>query len=100
LVAESPEQRADRLRGEGMNRLSRLGVFSNDNVASRSPEQRAERLRSEGLNKMYGLGDFASTSTGNDIEWQQIGIGLGIGIALMLGLLVAFRSTRQRPLAH
>jgi hypothetical protein len=87
---------------------------------------KALRIRGEGLDKMYGLGDFASTSTvagyldaneraeppvqstpisvttsgGGEIEWPQVGIGLGIGIVLMLGLFVALRATRIRPLAH
>jgi hypothetical protein len=40
------------------------------------------------------------TSSGSEIEWPQLGIGLLIGIALALGLMLAFRTTRQRPLAH
>jgi hypothetical protein len=35
-----------------------------------------------------------------DIEWPQVGIGLGIGLLLMIGLYVALKATRQRPLAH
>jgi len=42
----------------------------------------------------------ASSNSGNDIDWSQLGIGLGIGIALALGLMLVFRATRQRPLAH
>jgi hypothetical protein len=40
------------------------------------------------------------TSSGREIEWPQVGIGLGVGIALILGLLLALRATRHRPLAH
>ena len=35
-----------------------------------------------------------------DIEWPQVGIGLGIGLVLMIGLYLALKATRQRPLAH
>ena len=45
----------------------------------------------------------ASTPTvtsGRDLEWPQIGIGFGLGIVLVLGLLLAARATRVRPLAH
>lgn len=38
--------------------------------------------------------------SGTEIEWPQVGIGLGLGIALMLGLWLAMRITRIRPLAH
>jgi hypothetical protein len=40
------------------------------------------------------------SSSGDEIEWPQIGIGLGIGMLLMLGLLLALRATRHPPLAH
>lgn len=39
-------------------------------------------------------------SSGHELEWPQIGIGLGIGMVLMLGLWLAVRMTRIRPLAH
>ena len=40
------------------------------------------------------------TGSGDEVAWPQVGIGFGIGIALILGLLLAVRATRQRPLAH
>src|SRR5262245_53053095 len=43
----------------------------------------------------------SASSSGNDVEWPQLGIGLGIGIALAFGLMLMFRATRHnRPLAH
>lgn len=42
----------------------------------------------------------ATVSSGRDLEWPQIGIGFGLGIVLVLGLLLAARATRVRPLAH
>jgi hypothetical protein len=41
-----------------------------------------------------------TTSSGNDVEWPQIGIGLGIGVLLMLGVGLVLRFTRTRQLAH
>jgi hypothetical protein len=42
----------------------------------------------------------ASSGSGRDIAWSQLGIGLGVGIVLAFGLMLALRVTRQRPLAH
>jgi hypothetical protein len=42
----------------------------------------------------------SATSSGNEIVLTRIGLGSAVGIALMLGLALALRSTRQRPLAH
>ncbi len=42
----------------------------------------------------------ASSGSGRDIAWSQLGIGLGLGIVLALGLMLALKATRQRPLAH
>jgi hypothetical protein len=44
-------------------------------------------------------GPVQTTNT-RDIEWPQVGIGLGIGVLLMIGLYMALKATRQRPLAH
>jgi hypothetical protein len=33
-------------------------------------------------------------------EWPQIGLGVGVGLLLALGLYIAMRHTRIRPLAH
>ena len=40
------------------------------------------------------------TGSGHEIEWPQVGMGFGVGVALILGLVLALRATRQRPLAH
>ena len=42
----------------------------------------------------------ASSGSGRDIAWSQLGIGLGIGVVLAFGLMLALKATRQRPLAH
>jgi hypothetical protein len=114
---ESPSARADRLRGEALNKKYGLGEF-----AVEPQSVRAERLRSEGLNKMYRLGEFAPTvnskdanervdlpttpesapvaTSGRDVEWPQVGIGFGIGIALAIVLGLSLKATRPRTLAH
>jgi hypothetical protein len=43
---------------------------------------------------------ISATSSGREHEWPQIGIGFGMGVILMLGLYLAVRYTRIRPLPH
>jgi hypothetical protein len=43
---------------------------------------------------------ISSTDSGRELEWPQIGVGFGIGILLAIGLMLALRMTRIRPLAH
>lgn len=42
----------------------------------------------------------ATTSTGREIDFPQVGMGLGIGLLLALGLYLAMRFTHSRPVAH
>jgi hypothetical protein len=42
----------------------------------------------------------ATTSSGREIDFPQVGVGLGIGVLLALGLYLAIRFTRVRPVAH
>lgn len=39
-------------------------------------------------------------ASGRTIEWPQVGIGFSVGLLLALGLGMALRLTRIRPLAH
>jgi hypothetical protein len=55
------------------------------------------RFRSTPVNEPITV---ATTGSGDELEWPQIGIGFGVGIALALGLLLGLRATRQRQLAH
>ena len=41
-----------------------------------------------------------AAGSGNDRDWSQLGIGFGLGLLLAVGLLLAMRMTRVRPLAH
>ena len=41
-----------------------------------------------------------SADTGTGLEWPELGIGFGFGILLAVGLFVAMRMTKVRPLAH
>jgi hypothetical protein len=47
-----------------------------------------------------GLIQTTSNDSGDQIEWQQVGIGFGLGILLVAGLWLAVRVTEFRPLAH
>lgn len=82
----------------------------------------ALEARSIGMNKKYGLGEFAvtdgyvdshqrtappqatnpvaTTTSGTEIDWPQVGVGFGIGIVLLLGLGLAMRAAHVRPFAH
>ena len=42
----------------------------------------------------------STVSSGRDVDWPQLAIGFLFGVALALGLVLAYRSTRQRALAH
>jgi hypothetical protein len=42
----------------------------------------------------------ASSDSGRQIEWPQLGIGFGLGILLVAGLWLAMRVTKFRPLPH
>jgi hypothetical protein len=68
---ESQLLRAERLRGEALNRKYGLGEFAPNPVDGYvdanqrvvEPQSvKAERARSEGLNRMYGLGDYATVN--------------------------------------
>ncbi len=41
-----------------------------------------------------------STASGNDLEWQQIGLGFAGGVMLVLALTLALRVPRHRHPAH
>ncbi len=60
-------------RSQELNRKHGLGEYA--------PAIRALKLRSEALNRQHGLGSYSGTvtTTGNEIEWSQIGIGVGVG---------------------
>ena len=88
----------------------------------KSAYERALEARGEALNRQYGLGDYARppvgdfdrfkivgpaapesvtlTSSGSEIEWPQVGIGFAIGMVVLLGLILAVRAGRGRPVAH
>jgi hypothetical protein len=40
------------------------------------------------------------SGSGTEIDWAPLGIGFGVGMAVMLGLTLAVRFGRGRPLAH
>jgi hypothetical protein len=58
---------------------------------------RDDRFR---LDPTAGSEPVTATSSARDIEWSQLGIGFGIGLVLALGMYLAARYTRIRPVAH
>jgi hypothetical protein len=123
---ESPALRAERLRGEALNKKYGLGEFAVSPVSTYKdanervvePQSvRAERLRSEGLNRMYGLGEFAPTVDYKDAnervdlpttpgsvpvassgrEVEWPQIGIGFGIGIALAILLGLSLKATRP---
>jgi hypothetical protein len=41
-----------------------------------------------------------ASGSGSERDWSQLGIGFGLGLLLAVGLFLAMRMTRVRPLAH
>jgi hypothetical protein len=123
---ESPALRAERLRGEALNKKYGLGEFAVSPVSTYKdanervvePQSvRAERLRSEGLNRMYGLGEFAPTVNYKDAnervdlpttpgsvpvassgrEVEWPQIGIGFGIGIALAIVLGLSLKATRP---
>jgi len=93
--------------------LDRVEAFSAQSRPITSPDavDRAVAARADYGNRIvfedYRLRDpvnvpvaSSTISSGWDIEWPQIGMGFGFGVLLALGLVLALRYTRIRPLAH
>jgi hypothetical protein len=123
---ESPALRAERLRGEALNKKYGLGEFAVSQVSTYKdanervvePQSvRAERLRSEGLNRMYGLGEFAPTVNYKDAnervdlpttpdsvpvassgrEVEWPQVGIGFGIGIVLAIALGLSLKATRP---
>ena len=75
--------------------------------------QRAESAKGTGTSDQFNANDnrfrttpvnepieVATTGSGDEIEWPQVGFGAVLGIVLMLGLMLVLRTTRSRELAH
>jgi hypothetical protein len=109
--AVDPATEAQILRGEALDRHYGLGTFAVD------PATEAQILRGEALDRHYGLGRYSThdgskvdtsseaspvtvTSSGSEVDWEQVGIVVGIGLVLAAGLVAAMRFKRIRPLGH
>ena len=51
-------------------------------------------------NELQPSSRVSPVSAGNEVVLARIGLGSAVAIAIVLGLMLALRSTRQRPLAH
>lgn len=90
------------LYSDGTSDLSRMldahqRVLSQGTVNSAPLAGHVDRYE---LDLQGGPTSVATTRTGIEIEWPQLGIGFGVGMAFVLGLILALRFTRSRPLAH
>jgi hypothetical protein len=93
--AVDPATKAQVLRGQALDRHYGIGQYAVD------PATKAQVLRGQALDRHYGLGEYSSSvsvTTSRDIEWPLV--GLGIGVLLTIGLYLAMKATRHRPLAH
>ena len=73
------ERKADRIRGQAMNRYYHLGAYS-----PQAEARRAEKRRGEALNRYYHLGRYAVVRVPSQFDWADAGIGAGA----MLGALI------------
>jgi hypothetical protein len=103
-------------RSEALNRQYRLGeyAFRSGDARDRTPTQPPTQTAVAAHSDTFLRGDdfvrldvadvpvvpVAETSSGREIDVPQIGIGLGLGILLALGLYLAVRLTKVRPVAH
>ena len=98
-------QPVDRERALGTkNEITLSSDFYADGFAQalRPSDSRPEPVRDDRfrLDPSTTPSPVAVTRSATDIEWGQIGIGFGVGLVLALGLYLAMRFTRIRPLAH
>jgi hypothetical protein len=125
----SPQYQALAVRSEALNKQYGLGEYAVSSVDARERSQVAkseaqlasapspdwfERAANAAIrdNREVVVDDrfdlhpqtvpttVAATSSGREIDFPQIGIGLGVGLLLALGLYLATRMTRIRPVAH
>jgi hypothetical protein len=91
------------LQPSGVESLQSTYVDANERVGVTpisSPEPSIYRDGGERGTIPAGTVAVVATGSGSEIDWPQVGIGFGVGILLALGLLLAMRFTRIRPLAH
>jgi hypothetical protein len=69
-------------------------------AAATTPERELAHDDHFRLNPSSVHATAAATAAGNDLDWQQIGLGFAGGVVLVLGLLVALRVPRHRVPAH
>lgn len=83
-----------------MDRLiAREAVFEPKAVPGPDAFERAVIARTRGTESGVVV-DRSVETTGREVEWPQVGIGLGIALLFGLGVVLAIRYTRVRPLAH
>jgi hypothetical protein len=82
-------RKAERLRGDAMNRFYHLGAYS-----PQAEARRAEERRSEAANQYYRLGRYAVVRVSSKFDWADAGIGAGATLGALIlagGLTVGVR---------
>jgi hypothetical protein len=123
-------QKAEQLRSVALNRQYGLGEFAPKTTyrdahervyrvggvqfnSTNSPDAFGRAVAARGTSGVISGDDHvridpanlpttvpSSSPSGREVEWPQVGIGFGIGMLLALGLVLALRMTRIRPIAH
>lgn len=123
VASSSTSMDALQARSEALNRHYGLGVTAPQDAFERAVKAsqgvswiEAPGTRGEGLNQTYGgpasIVDshdrivptsetpVSVSTSGREIDWPQLGIGFGVGLLMALGLFLAMRLARIRPVAH
>jgi hypothetical protein len=113
ITGVSQAEQALRIRSEALNEQYGLGDQAGSSVPMLDAREhafttkRVDQPTVSGRDVVSTLekpavtdGGTVDVTGGTEIQWSQIGAGLGIGALLVLGLWLALKATRQRPLAH
>jgi hypothetical protein len=103
VVRVSPDlaERADSARQADLARMLDAREQSQaTRVAPTTPVPEPVHDDHFGLDRASMFQPAASTASGNDLEWQQIGLGFAGGVTLVFALLLALRVPRHRVPAH
>jgi hypothetical protein len=104
VASESPWLKAlDARSGYGFGVSATTPVYRDSFERTDLPQGSALAAYSDSFERTdlpRGTVPVSVTTSGNDIQWPQIGVGLGMGLLLALGLGLIMRTVNVRPFAH